>query len=267
MAQEPWRQGDILFIESVQNDPLPLMGLIINADCDLANEKTDGVIAYLPIYSFREYLEIFWTPKYLNTYAETTIKKILTLIKADDTEADNLLSWISHSEAENIIAKLSSLNSLKPTQVEEIKSCIYKLQICIDTSLPPLIRLCHLCKKEKDPDKALKKQLSGAKNAMGNDHFFINDMVGQEDVGFVIRMRRIYTILKKHCFTSKAEQGSSSDGKTTTAVRVARLMPLYQFKVAQIFAQQYSRIGLPDEITAMCDVAIEIVTSSLLQET
>jgi hypothetical protein len=92
---------------------------------------------------------------------------------------------------------------------------------------------------------------------MGDDHFFLSEIVGEKKIGFVIRMRRIYTIEADRCFTSEAELRAKSSGSGTAAGRKARLTPLYQFKVAQMFASQYSRIGLPNEITQLSQLVID----------
>lgn len=242
------------------------MGLVINADCDLANEKTDGVVAYLPIYSFRDFLSRFWAPAYLNEIAGNSTKKILDIIKADETEAENLRTWLLSSPADMVMAKLVSLEQLKAAQTAQIEDHLARVQICQKATHTPLKRFGALCRRDKDPEATAKKQLAAARKAMGEGHFFISDLVGHAEVGFVVRMRRIYTISHDRCFTSTANQRASSDGRSATAVRLARLTPLYQFKVAQLFAQQYSRIGLPDDITALGDVAIEMLASILVRE-
>jgi len=57
-----------------------------------------------------------------------------------------------------------------------------------------------------------------------------------------------------------------SADKTRTnifAIRIAKLTNLYRFKVAQLFAYQFSRIGLPDEITALNEVAVQAAVLNL----
>jgi hypothetical protein len=92
---------------------------------------------------------------------------------------------------------------------------------------------------------------------MGDGHFFISELIDDANVGFVVRMRRIYTLPEADYFVSTSEQRSRSEGDRPTAVRVGRLTGLYRFKILQLFAQQYSRIGLPDEVTALGSLAID----------
>lgn len=266
-AADPCRQGDIMRLEHpVGNHHAHCLGLVINADCDLQNKKTDGVIAYLPIYTFDEYLDTFWGESYLDEVAEVATKKILKILDVDEREGDDLRAWIRSAPIDTIQEKLAAWPNIKPQQ-GKISDLLTKLRICVNADEFPLERFGQLCQLEKDPISAARKQIVAAKKAMGDGHFFISDLVDHKDVGFVIRMRRIYTLPETHCFRSVASQRAGSEGTASTAIRFARLTPLYQFKVAQLFAQQYSRIGLPDEITALSDVAVEILASKLSKVT
>lgn len=264
--QDQCRQGDIFRIE-YPNDPAagPSLGLVINADCDLANEKTDGAIAYLPIYTFREYLDNFWAGTYLNEVAHFATQKVLEIVQAEDSEADDLQKWLLSTSAENVMAKIATLEHVKKSQYAQLEDHLRRMWTCINRDRSPFERFGALCRLDKKPALAVKKQIVAAKKAMGDGHFFISDLVGHAEVGFVIRMRRIYTMPEDLYFTTIASQRSLSDGKSIAATRFARLTPLYQFKVAQLFAHQYSRIGLPDEITALSDVAIEFLASQISQ--
>jgi hypothetical protein len=265
-ASDPRRQGDIIKLEyPATSRQAPALGLVINADCDLQNKKIDGVIAYLPIYTFSEYLDAFWGDHFLAEVTDTCTKKLLAILGTDEADAPALHEWLRSASDEMIIKKIMSRPEMKPSQRTGIADLLKKLRISTNGDCPPLDRFGQLCRLEKDPAAMALKQLTAAKKAMGDGHFFISDVVDHEDVGFVIRMRRIYTLPEECCFTSTANQRAYSDGKSTTAVRFARLTPLYQFKVAQLFAQQFSRIGLPDEITALSDVAVEMLASKLSQ--
>lgn len=262
-AADPCRQGDIMRLEHPTGDShAHCLGLVINADCDLQNKKTDGVIAYLPIYTFDEYLDTFWGASYVDEVAGIATNKLLKILNVDEREADDLRAWIRSAPIQTIHEKLAAWPDIKPQQ-GMISDLLTKLRICVNTDESPLERFGQLCRLEKDPIVAARKQIVAAKKAMGDGHFFISDLVDHEDVGFVIRMRRIYTLPETHCFRSVANQRAGSDGTASTAIRFARLTPLYQFKVAQLFAHQFSRIGLPDDITALSDVAVEILASKL----
>lgn len=261
------RQGDILRIEHSQSGHLPDMGVIINADCDLAHNKTDGVIAYLPIYPFPTFLEHFWIPAYLSNVRTDSTKQVLDLLdlreEEQPSEYENLHSWLATSLPEELAGRLLANGQVKKKNLDALLMHLCRLHTCLNSQARPLEAFASICRNEKDPKAHAEKQITTAKKNMGDGHFFVSDICGCADIGFVIRMRRIYTIDADRCFTSTAAQLASSNGTTTTALRVARFTKLYQFKIAQLFAQQFSKIGLPDEISELSDLAIADLVSKI----
>ena len=118
-----------------------------------------------------------------------------------------------------------------------------------------------LCTAADDPASYARSQITNAKKSMGEGHFFVSELVDDHSVGFVIRMRRIFTLPEEDYFVATSDQMSKSQGDRPTAVRIARLTELYRFKVLQLFTHQYSRIGLPDEVTALSTLAIDDLVS------
>ncbi|BBB70173.1 hypothetical protein UNDYM_5920 (plasmid) [Undibacterium sp. YM2] len=253
------RQGDIIKIFNVDTQQHPSLGVIINADCDLENNKLDGVIAYLPIFSFEEYLTKFWLRTFVASKLENSLKKFSSFLVYNDQEQSDLKDWLSSDPLEKVIAKLdpdiSKLNSKNKTAAIIELTTLYK---CLTADLNNLEILTYFCelKKPAHNDAAIKMVLD-AKKSMPDDHFFLSDIIDEKRIGFVIRMRRIYTIQADFCFRSEAEMRTKATGTVTTAARKVRLTPLYQFKVAQLFASQYSRVGLPNDITDLGQLVIE----------
>jgi hypothetical protein len=262
-AADDWAQGDIIHIDNPHNvDLAPRLGIIINADCDLAHMKTDGVIAYLPVYTFREYLELFWAQSHVDDVARTAATKVLEVVGDEEQSTANLCDMLRASPQTELVEHLSSAADLKKGDRIALANSLAKLAIASDETLPPLERFSALCRNEKEPERHARKQILDARRAMGDGHFLISEILDQPEVGFVVRMRRIWAVPEDLCFTSTATQRASSRADVLTAVRVARLTPLYRFKVLQIFAQQFSRIGLPDEVTALGDLAIDDLVQS-----
>ena len=261
-----FRQGDILRFEGENERRNYSRGVIINADCDLENNKLDGVIAYLPLYSFEEYLEHFWIKVYVDQVKNNLIISILDTCGLDSSVPSNesdLIDWLSYSDSLNIATKLVSQHCLKPRDLDALKIRLDKLRQCIDPLGRSLTQFHIYCSWEKFPTAFALKQLTAAKNAMGDDHFFLSEVVGESEIGFVVRMRRIYTINIQQCFTSTSEQRTLSDDNTFSAIRIAKLTTLLQFKIAQVFALQYSRIGLPNEMVALNGLVLDTLAADL----
>ncbi|KGD36071.1 hypothetical protein [Burkholderia pseudomallei] len=266
--QEEIRQGDILSIECDEPSlDFPRLGVVINADCDLAHKKIDGTIAFLPLYSFADYLTRFWIPSFVTSRKNELATEIARFCKLDSTSQDDLLRWLVKAEPDTVSEKLQTTLALKPKTYEDVSLRMRKLHRCLQPGAKSLATLAEFARDEKDEQTAkryLKEQIEKAKKNLGDGHFFISDVKGEEDIGFIVRMRRIYTLDASCCFTGVAQQRAQTKLGSVSAARICRLTPLYQFKVAQLFAHQFSRIGLPDETTALGDIAIDDMATKLM---
>ncbi|ODT77378.1 MAG: hypothetical protein ABS76_26690 [Pelagibacterium sp. SCN 64-44] len=92
-----------------------------------------------------------------------------------------------------------------------------------------------------------------------------NTAYDQSEIGYVVRMRRVYSLPESSVFTNLAEQLSHTSGNYTTAFRCARLAPMYKYKVVQLFAQQFSRIGLPDDVTALSALVVDDLVANIAE--
>ncbi|MCW3587165.1 hypothetical protein K6Y74_27760 [Burkholderia cenocepacia] len=260
-VQQPLRQGDILKISPNGSSPQPFsLAVIINADCDMAWEKHDGVIALLPIYRFTEYLQIFWLPGFINNQIEALSKTIRELCKINEDNISEIINWIESLEEHTSfdVDKFISRFELNKKNGQIVKNAIQRLMSAI-ASRQSMSLACvkNFAPDPEDCDKYLSTQILDAKKTLGDGHFFVTDLKGDNSVGFVIRMRRIHSIDARRCFSAYSALQSTERGTEASAYRLSRFTPHYKFKIAQIFAQQYSRIGLPDELTALSSLAID----------
>lgn len=257
---EGLRQGDILEIVDEEGGFDFRLATIINADCDMQNSKHDGVIAILPIYTFHEYLEKFWLPNFYLKQRNQALDLLKSVVTLEENHANELISWLQ-SDANAVIAmgaaKIFHFAQLGPRQIEKADEALSRLHICIGAekrgTLDTVVQFAP-----SDTTKAAKfcrDQVVEAKKQIGDGHFFVTEVKGYSTLGHVVRMRRIYTIPVGNCFvSSSALQISKFSG--AAAFRACKFTASYKFKVAQLFAYQFSRIGLPDDITALSDLAI-----------
>jgi hypothetical protein len=263
LPAEPRAQGDIIRIEHAGPSGEPVLGVVINADCDLANGKLDGVIAYLPMYPFKDYIARFWAPGHVAEVLSSATNKVIEILGDEGTAAESLHAWITTDGAEAVGTTLAKSPKLKRGKAESVAHEVRRLAIALDEGVDPFSRFLSLCRAEQDAQTYARRHLGAARKAMGEGHFQISDLVEHPEIGFVIRMRRIYIISEEQCFRSTAEQRARSGGTDVTAVRIGRLTELYRFKVAQLFAQQFSRIGLPDDVTALGSLAIDDIAAQV----
>lgn len=261
---DPISQGDILKLESMETDKkIPRFGLVINADCDLAHGKTDGVIAYLPIYSFREYLKHFWIDNYLYEQKQISLNKIGQLCKLDSVTLPDIIPWLITTTAEEVHEKIALQLELDKNKKSSLLALLSKLKVITlaEDNLAVFSKLCHF---ESSPHQAISKRLDAAKNNLGNGHLFLSEIAGQEELGFVIRFRRIYSLQIRNCYSLEASFKATKNTSPTLAFRIAKLTPTYKYRTAQLFSQQFSRIGLPDEIMELSELAIQNLADEIL---
>jgi hypothetical protein len=249
------RQGDIIKIEQGEYSDYQY-GVVINADCDLQSKKLDGVIAYLPIYKFSVYLKRFWIPDFVRSELSTKRDEVVKLLPSTQRNLDEILVWAQTSPLDEVIRGVASVYQLKEKHVQQLTEKLEKIQMLSSTE-DIFETFRKLCCSQTSPEVWTKKRLEEAKKAMGDGHFFVSEIIGVKELGHVIRMRRIYSIEADKCFTSEALQKSRTDGTGESAFRFAGFTSTYRYKIAQLFAQQFSRIGLPDDISELSKVALD----------
>ena len=277
----PFRQGDIIRIESSSGNADTHIdyykyGIIINADCDLAHKKNDGTVAFLPIFNTREYFSSEWLPLHLISEFKVKITSLLDLIlnqtdpthKKDDETRRHLINWISSDEAEDIISskiKLSFKVSGKK-KIEQVDNIIKTLKLLANDNPGPEVKYKNYCILAGKNDKQITSDIEQFKKSLGDGHFFINELPTEKDIGFIVKLRLIQTIKESHCYHSHSHMMSKPTTSTMSAFRVGRLSETYRFKITQSFAFHFSRIGLPDDITALNSICFEDLKNNYLPQ-
>jgi hypothetical protein len=94
--------------------------VVINAHCDLMNGKLDGVIAYLPMYPFKEYVAEFWAVGYIAEVLAPTTGKIIDIVGDDGAAAESLHAWIVTDGPAVVNEALTASTKLKKGQATSI---------------------------------------------------------------------------------------------------------------------------------------------------
>ena len=253
---DPFQQGDLIRLTSNDGSRVSHpFGLIINADCDLAHCKIDGVVSYLPIFPFDLYFREFWIPAYVQDRRVELRNLILEMCRWSEADGTPLEDWIRAEDASVIAARIAQTRGVKLGQIQP------KLVELARIILSDLHDTALLKKIAEDQNTNLQSVLSKfAKRALrdlGDGSFFINEIVGVQSVGFVARLRRIYALAIENVFSSEHQFSLSVRRQGICAIRIAKLSNVYRFKIAQLFAYQFSRIGLPDELTELNELAVQ----------
>lgn len=255
------RQGDILKI--VDPDKDHNLGCIINADCDLENGKVDGAIAYLPIFSFHQFLDKFWSVTFLHNEKQAVLRQIRDILEFSDTDLDELIMWLREEGAGPISERLANVGELGKKEAEKLFAALQRLSRLLKQPLPNFQSIKEICKNEGRTEVQIRKIVKGAKQSLAGSHVFVNEIQGESQIGFAIRMRRIHSLPEAHSFKSLADSKFRNELTAPYGYRIASFTSLIRFKVIHHFVQQYSRIGLPDDLHALEELAVEEAVAEL----
>ena len=263
-SDAPFGQGDILHLQ--ERSRPPHFGVVINADCDLLHHKTDGVCAYLPIYSFYEYLIEFWVNKFLESQKNQIVTQIANAIGQPKSECEALRQWLESDDYASLPARLTDEFSLKPRTNSTLSKHVTQYGILHSPDQQPIDSFVALCSTQSEPVKYAKRQLTAAADQMGDGHLFINEIRGQTQLGFVVRTKRIYSIETAKYFRSEHELLKSQHSRRDSALRVAQLTTIMRFQLIQLFVHHFTRVGLPDDIRDMRQLIVDEVATTLVGE-
>jgi len=254
--KDPILQGDIVeILDSLGLPADPPYGIVINADCDLAHCKTDGVISYVPAYPFTQYFLKFWLPSFIETRRRELLKSIVDVCAVCANQHSELELWIRDEDPADITKKLSQTYSVKLTQIASKINELSAITKSKDIDWNLLLKLVSI--QGQQANDAIAKFSKIALKNLGEGQFFINEICNLETIGFVVRLRRIYSLPECNFYATKSNFLVESNSGYHNAIRVSRLTEIYKFKLAQIFAHQFSRIGLPDELTELNEIAVQ----------
>lgn len=263
-SDAPFGQGDI--IQFRERPRPPHLGVVINADCDLLHQKTDGVCSYLPIYSFQEYLLEFWIDQFLESQKLQILTQIAQAIGQPNSELDTLKQWLESEDHPSLTDYLTEELGLKPKTQSTLTKLVERYTSTFSSNNSPAESFSTLCHSQKDPINFARNQLLASCKEMGQAHLFINEIYNRSQLGYVVRLRRIYSIQADKYFRSERELLISPYSDIDGALRIARLSTVMRFRLIQIFLHHFTRVGLPDELHDMRQLIVDDVATTLVGE-
>ena len=268
------RQGDIFVAHPGTpnwQDPWRRFGVILSADCDIAQGKTGKNLVQVPIIGLNTYLADVWIPDQagkLHQQALDRLEKTLTEFNEPKVTPRHALAW----DDDALISALSKPQTSSETdrqkkikRVISLRTAIREVeQLCKPApnskvgQLPQMLELLfptlEVITSPPNPGRAYRqKLLFGALCALSNrdrlDTWPILDLIGldpemrdDEQSGFVIDLRRFTVIPVANVLTSR--QAWLVD--TNAYLRVCRLRGIYKTDLMQRFANLFLRVGLED---------------------
>lgn len=257
------RQGDLLNLNHTEGIPFGAkLGVVITADCDLAQDKHYGQVLLCPIIPACVYYEYIWCAKRLENFKEKALARLRK--EFDELSTRGILaSPLSDLALDAICKSDSAIRSSLATlglpigKIEELAGIVASLEKCQGEG-GPLISLVTASahSQKKEASEVRKRMFSDFKAELARDAIDIvaihDDLTG-DDIVHIVLLRAPFSV------PVESISFSSSDKGLNTYVRVGTFTPEVKFLIAQKFGTLFSRVGMKGEIEIDRDAAIDLL--------
>jgi hypothetical protein len=252
LGSAPLRQGDLFeWVGAFRDRPWRELGVIVTADCDMANNKIADVVSFVPLLTFEDYIWHFWREKRFSTQRDRALqelgsfinKRLLKLGKAE-ISTDAARDWAERETDESLGAALQITDSNLKTKLETVWGLFSDLNTLLnahDCDLQLLAKAAeHLKKSGQSANDFLALEFQNNLANLPGDVFYLSQ-VRREQGGAFAMLRQI-----RQCdrFDIAVEPDQIRFGEAK-ARRIARLRPTFKYGLTQQLARVFSDIGLP----------------------
>jgi len=274
---EPLRQGDIFAWKAdTSYDPWRRFGVLVTADCDFARSKHRDILTYCPILRFNDFLSTFWLPadtgKAIDKLAKSVSDRLTPARRQYRPQFDApvnpslLPAWLRRRGVSGVLDDIGIPEGERGSLSEPLQ-ILLELLMSI-TAADTRVRLMALAKarlltpspSEEKMDKMLAsiwKDYEDRIHSLPGDLFFLNALSPNEQVGYVVYLRRLGEIAPNAIATRPIEEGARG------AVRISRLGTPYRYRLTQKPAAVFADIGLPTDYEQRSQQTIRAIGESL----
>lgn len=256
-------QGDLIkWVDGQSLRPWRLFGVVVTADCDIAQEKHGGVISYVPAMLSQDFIWTHWRPERLGIKLDellTTAGNRIAKWRSKNTGIDAPPSlaatreWLARSGPDGILDELGVTDPGQRKDMLNIISPASLVMSVLSSSEPDLARLAaaYACvnKKAVDDHTAMPREIQQSWAKLPGDLFHLPAMPSDEnlpDDGLFLHLRHIRQVAASEI---SARPDDIRSGKAK-ARRIARVCAPYRYAITQALARVFSDIGLPDDYEA-----------------
>ncbi len=271
---EEIRQGDIVRKLNSKTGEVEKLGVVITADCDIAQRKASERYTWLEIIPMAAYIEGPWAREQLRKLSEKRSRAICDYLNSQIRKQhtglvalthDSLVQWLQNKAAEDILASIfGQIPASDNKQLCELKGL--KLTVCEDEKHSALTRLKAAWTLFNINET---KQQEFVRNAFKDgggfqDYFVLPELPQQAGIGFVVMLRSMGTIMASELYNS--EQIARIHDRPDAFHRLGRLNDSIRFSITQKLAFLFSRIGMPTTFESACEIAAELMVEEFFQE-
>jgi len=271
---EEIRQGDIIRKLNSKTGEVEKLGVVITADCDIAQRKASERYTWLEILPMAAYVEGPWAREQLRKLSEKRSRAVYDYLNAQirkqnpDLVAlthDSLVHWLQNKTAEEILASVvGQVPAPDNKQLCELKGL--ELTVCVDEKQSALTRLKEAWTFFNINESRQQEFVRNAFKDSGGfqDYFVLPELPQQAGIGFVVMLRSMGTILANELYFS--EQNARIDDRPDAFHRSGRLNDSIRFSITQKLAFLFSRIGMPTTFESACETATELMVEEFFKQ-
>ena len=271
---EEIRQGDIIRKLNSRTGEVEKLGVVITADCDIAQRKASERYTWLEILPMTAYVEGPWALEQLRKLSEKRSRIVCDFLNAQirrqhpGLEAlthDSLVHWVQNKTAEEIwVSVVGQVSPPDNRHLCELKG--FQLTVCVDEKKSPLARLKEAWIFFNINELKQQELVRNAFKDSGGfqDYFVLPELPQQTGIGFIVLLRSMGTIMANELYFS--EQNARIYDRPDAFHRLGRLNDSIRFSITQKLAFLFSRIGMPTTFESACEIATELMVEEFFKQ-
>lgn len=271
---EEMRQGDIIRQLNPKNGQTERLGIVITADCDIAQRKAGGRYTWLEIVSMTVYVEGPWAQEQLRKLSEKRSKGMLEYLNGQIRKRDpgltaltheKLALWLRSKSAEEILANATGRSpAADDKQLRNLQA--FALAVSSDETQTAFSRLKGAWTLYGTDEKTQQDNVRDAFKDSGGfqDYFVLPELPRQSGLGFVVMLRSMWTIMASDLYLT--EQDARINDRPDAFHRLGRLNDGIRFSITQKLAFLFSRIGMPTTFESACETAAELTVEEFFKK-
>ena len=267
------RQGHVFrWIEAsdgASHDPWKQVGIIVTADCDLAQGKHGAFLSYVPLLRATDYLRLFVLPQILEKSLRPKVDELhakLAMIQQalqpahpQPISPEVLRSWLTELGTSAVLTELGMPQGAQRDRASELFSLVEHAWLALKTSTFDSLFAAAVAVRGGTETHAQKvrDQLREKLRSLPGDAFYLTSLPEIDDFGFIAYLRLVREI-SASAIAIRYTDTRRSDVK---AIRFAKLTAPYLYRLTQQLGEVFSSIGLPTEYEAERDASSELLLS------
>jgi len=271
---EEVRQGDIIRQLNPKNGLTERLGIVITADCDIAQKKNGERYTWLEIVPMAAYVEGPWAQEQLRKLSEKRSKGVLDYLNAQIRKRDPSLTalthealvlWLRSKSAEEILASTTGKSpAAGDKQLRDLQA--FALTVSSDENESAFSRLKGAWTLYGTDEKSQQDSVRNAFKDSGGfqDYFVLPELPRETGLGFVVMLRSMWSLMANDLYLT--EQDARINDRPDAFHRLGRLNDGIRFSITQKLAFLFSRIGMPTTFESACETAAELTVEEYFKK-